>query len=116
MFVLGTRKIFLGEIQVFLQRRRVDLLKQREPNSTLKKQCCRTYFFQKATQFSQGSNVLDMPASRPDGVLVSDTCVSLPKLDRSFCNKGSLSQTVNVNLQEVFLSKSNSAFSGEKMC
>jgi hypothetical protein len=34
------------------------------------------YSFEKLTQFSQGSNVLDAPVSNTDGFLSRDPCVS----------------------------------------
>jgi hypothetical protein len=67
-------------------------LKQREPIPTLKNLSCKMYSFQKLTQFSQGNNVLDAPASKTDCFLSRDTCVSSTHLNRSVWNKMSLSQ------------------------
>jgi hypothetical protein len=48
-------------------------LEQREPISTLKQTSGRKYSFQKLTQLSQGTNVLDASASNTYGFLSRDT-------------------------------------------
>jgi hypothetical protein len=114
MFMLQKWKVSLGEIHGFLQPGDQIYLEQREPKSTLKKQSCQTYLFQKVTQFSQGCNVLDTPASKPDAVLVRDTCISSTQLERSIWNKGSQSQPLKPKLHEVFLSKTKSVLPGKQ--
>jgi long-subunit acyl-CoA synthetase (AMP-forming) len=114
MFMLQKWKVSLGEIHGFLQPGDQIYLEQREPKSTLKKQSCQTYLFQKVTQFSQGCIVLDMPASRSDAVLVRDTCVSSTQLDMSIWNKGSLSLPLKPRWHEVFFSKTKSALPGKQ--
>jgi hypothetical protein len=52
---------------------------------------CRKYSFPKLTQFSQGENALDSPASNIDGILYRDKCVSSTYLNRSIWSKQSLS-------------------------
>jgi hypothetical protein len=47
--------------------------------------------FQKPTQFSQGNNEIDAPASNKDGFLSKDKCVSATQLNRCIWNKMSLS-------------------------
>jgi hypothetical protein len=51
-------------------------LEENEHFSTLKTLICRMYSCQKLTQFSQGNNVVDAPASDRDGSLSKDTCIS----------------------------------------
>jgi hypothetical protein len=70
---------------------RIGLLEQRELIASLKNLSCRRYFFKKLTQFSQGNNVLDTPASNSNGFLSNDTYFSSPQLNRSTWNKESLS-------------------------
>jgi hypothetical protein len=57
--------------------------------STLERLCCRKYFFQKLTQFSQGNNVLHAEAFIIDCFLWRDTCVSLTLLKRHIWSKES---------------------------
>jgi hypothetical protein len=57
-------------------------LEQTEPISTFKILSCRKYSFQKLTQFSQGNNVLENPASNTDGFLSRHTCISSTQLNR----------------------------------
>jgi hypothetical protein len=66
-------------------------LEQNKPFSTLKILLCWKYSFQKLTQFSQGNNVLDAPASSSLGFLWELTCVSSTQLIRPIWNKISLS-------------------------
>jgi hypothetical protein len=51
----------------------------------------REYTFQKLTQFLQGNNVLDAPASDKSGFLSGDTCVSSTQPNMPICRKHSLS-------------------------
>jgi hypothetical protein len=44
-------------------------------------------FLEKLTQFSQGNNALDPPASNTNGCLWRDKCVSSIQLNRSIWNK-----------------------------
>jgi hypothetical protein len=71
--------------------------------STLKKVSCRTYFFQKLTQFSQGYNVLDAPGSNTDRFLSRDTCVSSLSCIDLFGTKGVYLDLEKPKLLEVFL-------------
>jgi hypothetical protein len=48
-------------------------------------------FSQKLSQFSQGNNVLDAPASGTNGFLLRDTCISSTQLKRPIRNKHCLS-------------------------
>jgi hypothetical protein len=66
------------------------------------------YSFQKLSQLSQGNNVQDAASSSIDDFLWRDTCVSSTQLNRSFWNKMILYPPWNFDLQEVFLSKTNS--------
>jgi hypothetical protein len=50
-------------------------LVQTEPIFTMKYLNCSKYTFQKLTQFSQGKNMLDTPASNTDGFFQRYTCV-----------------------------------------
>jgi hypothetical protein len=43
---------------------------------------CRNYSIQKLTQFSQGNNLLDDPASKTDGFLSRDASVSSTQLNK----------------------------------
>jgi hypothetical protein len=51
-------------------------LEQIEVISSLKHLGCKKYSFQKLSQFSQGNNILDAPASTTNRVLSRDTFVS----------------------------------------
>jgi hypothetical protein len=51
----------------------------------------RIYSFLTVTQFSQGSNVLDAPASKVDGFIRGNTLVSSTQLKIPMCSKESLS-------------------------
>jgi hypothetical protein len=59
---------------------------QREPISTLKPLSCNKYSFQKLSQFSQGGNVLDAPASNTGGFHLGDACVSSTQMNRLIWN------------------------------
>jgi hypothetical protein len=65
-------------------------LQQNEPISTLKTMIFRKYSFQKLTQFSEGNNVLDAPASNTDGFPSRDTCVSSTHMNRPIWSKQSV--------------------------
>jgi hypothetical protein len=60
---------FFQEIHVFLQLTSRDLLEGKEAIHTLKHQNCRKHSIETLTQYSQGNNVLDDPASQTDGFL-----------------------------------------------
>jgi hypothetical protein len=60
---------FFGEIMCFFNSAELSYLEQTEPISTLKYLSGSMYSTQKLTQFSQGYNVLDSPASNTDGFL-----------------------------------------------
>jgi hypothetical protein len=89
-------------------------LKQNAPSSTLITMFCGKYSFQKLTQISYGSNVLDDLASNTEDVPWRDTCVSSTQLNRPSCSKQPIS-TLNIWFQEVFLSKTNSIPTGKQM-
>jgi hypothetical protein len=67
-------------------------LEQNEHFVTLKTQIGRQYSSQKLAQFSQGNNVLDVPASNIDGCLSRDTCISSTQLNRPIWKKRSVSK------------------------
>jgi hypothetical protein len=84
-------------------------MEQRQPVSTLKSLSCRKYSFQKLTQFSEGNNVLDAPASNTNGFLLRDASVSSTQLHRPIWNKDIAHLYLEkLTLQEIFLSESNS--------
>jgi hypothetical protein len=66
-------------------------LEQTAPFFTLENLCCRKYFFQKLTQFSQGNNVFDVPPVKTEGFLLRDTFVSSTQVNRPIRSKISLS-------------------------
>jgi hypothetical protein len=78
---------------------------QTEPISTLRTMSFKKYSFPKLTQFSQGKNVLDAPASTSDGGLWTDTCVSSTQLNKPIWNKHSLSPLLKPHLAESILFK-----------
>jgi hypothetical protein len=90
------------------------LLEENEPLSTLKTLISSKYSFQKLTQFSQGNNVLDAPASNIDSFLCRDICGSPTQLKRPIYNKEPISTLKKPELQEVFLSKTDSFLSGKQ--
>jgi hypothetical protein len=79
------------KVFVFHHLYRIGQMEHREPISTLKNVSCRKYSFQKESQFSQGTNVLDAAASDIHGCLCNDTCVSSTLLNSPIWNKQSLS-------------------------
>jgi hypothetical protein len=64
---------------------------QTEPISALKIMIYRKYSCHKLTQFIQGNNVLEAPASNTDAFLLRDICVSSTWLNRPIWSKRSLS-------------------------
>jgi hypothetical protein len=65
-------------------------LEQRKPISIFKNLSSRNVAFQKLTHISQGNNVLGAPASKTDGFLSRDTCVSSTQLNMPTWNEDSL--------------------------
>jgi hypothetical protein len=113
MLRLLAQMVFFGENHVFLQlSAEYAYLCQRELISTLKNLSCRRYSFQKLTQFSQGNNVLDFPASNTDGSL--ESYMSFLNSDDEFCTYRANLQLEIPKLQEIFLSKTNSIISGKQ--
>jgi hypothetical protein len=82
---------FFGEIHVVLQLNWIGLFRSKWGILPLKTLIGRKYAFLKFNQFSQGSNVLDIPISKLDGFLSRSTCVSSTQLNRSIWNKLSFS-------------------------
>jgi hypothetical protein len=104
---------FFQEIHVFLQLTSIDLFGGKEAKNTLKHWNCRKYSFQTLTQFSQGNNVLDAPASKTDGCFLRGIHLFL-RFSRTglFLAKWAFHYLENYDLQEVFLSRSNSILPG----
>jgi hypothetical protein len=75
---------------------------------------CRKDCFQKLTEFSQGKNVLDAPASTRDGFLCRDTCVSSSQLKRPIWNEMCHCLPENCHFQEELIAKTNSILSWEQ--
>jgi hypothetical protein len=82
--------VFFKEIYDFLHRTSTGLFGANIAISILKHLSCRKYSFEKLTQFSQGKNVPDVPASNTYGFLLRDTCVSSTPLNRHVWKKMSL--------------------------
>jgi hypothetical protein len=80
-------------------------LEHTEPISTLRTMIFNKYSFPKRTQFSQGKNVLDAPASTSEGGLWTDTCVSSTQLNKPIRNEHSLSPLLKTHLAESILLK-----------
>jgi hypothetical protein len=85
-----------------------------QPISTLKLLSCRKYSCQKLTQFSQGNNVLDVPASNADGFLSRGTCVSSTLWIGLFGTKSTYLHHEKRTLQEIFLTQSNLILTGKQ--
>jgi hypothetical protein len=66
------------------------------------------YSFQKLTEFSQGNNVVNAAPANINGFLWGDTCVSSNQLSRPIWSKIFFLHLENADLQDVFLSKTNS--------
>jgi hypothetical protein len=56
----------------------IGLFGTKQPIYTLKHISCRKFSFQKLTLFTQGNNLLDVPASNTVEFFLRDTCVSSP--------------------------------------
>jgi hypothetical protein len=78
--------------------------------------CCRRYFFQKPPQFSQGNNVIDVPACDTTCFPLTNTCVSSSQLTRLTWKKHSLSQLWKTKLQEILPPKTDSVLTGKHSC
>jgi hypothetical protein len=89
---------FLWEIHVFLPLDWIAYLEQNESFSTLKTMICRTYSFQKLTQFSRGKKVLDAAASSIHSCLCRGACVPWTQLNKPTWSKYSLSPPWNTVL------------------
>jgi hypothetical protein len=76
ILLLLTQNDLIREIHVFLQFSRMAYLEQTEPISTMQTLIYKKYSFQTQTQFSQGNNLLEAPASNTDVLLSRDKCVS----------------------------------------
>jgi hypothetical protein len=90
-------------------------LEQTEPSSTFKHLRCRKYCFQNLTPFSQGNNVLEVPASKTDGFLSRGACVSSTSRISLFWTIRAYLHLETPKSQQVFLSKTNSIVT-EKQC
>jgi hypothetical protein len=77
-------------------------LEQTEPISTLKALCYRRYSFQILNRFTRESNALDVAASKTDGFLWSDICVSSGVLSRPIRANLAHIHLENYDLQDVF--------------
>ena len=97
----------------FLNSAEQGYLEQSEPMSTLEKVRFRTCFYEKPTQFSNGSNVQDPPPFCPGDVLLRDTCVSSLSSIDPFGTKGAYLHLENPTLQEVVFSNSHSVRRGK---
>jgi hypothetical protein len=82
-------------------------LEHSKPISILKHLSCKKFSFQKLTQFSQGSNVLDALASNTDGFPLRDICVTSTWMNRPVLRKWTLIHLENSDLLEVFLSNTS---------
>jgi hypothetical protein len=82
---------FLGRGVCVLQLSRISLFGANRAYLTLKHLSCMKCSFEKLTQFSQGNNVLDAPASYTNVSLSRDTGVSSTQLNRPIWNNVSLS-------------------------
>jgi hypothetical protein len=100
--------VIFWEIHVFLQVSWIGLFGAKRAYLQLETflSSCRKYFFQKLSQFTQGKNVLDVPAFTTDGFLWRVTCVSSTYLNRSIWNKMNISSSGKVWLQNYFFQKS----------
>jgi hypothetical protein len=84
--------LFFREAHVFLKICWIGLFGTKWVSFHLEKSKCRKYSFQKLTEFSQGNQVLDAPASNTDNILPRDTCVSSTQMKRPIWTNISLAQ------------------------
>jgi hypothetical protein len=66
---------------------------------------CRKYSFQRLTQFTQGNNVPYYHASKTDGFLLSNSCLSSTYLNRPIWSKQTYLHLVIPKLKKVFIEK-----------
>jgi hypothetical protein len=112
---LLTWMVLIGDIQVFLQFSWVGLFGTSKAYLHLKHQSCGKDSFQTLTQFSEGKNVLDAPASNIDGFLSRYIYVSSTHLNRPVWSNISILPPWKLQCEEVFLSKTNSILT-RKQC
>jgi hypothetical protein len=105
--MLLTQMVVIGEIHVFVQLAEQAFLEQKKPLFTMKIMICRKYSGGKLTQFSQGNIVLCAAASKMDGFLWSETCVSSTQLNRHIAANRTYPHFEKYDLQEIVLSKTN---------
>jgi hypothetical protein len=105
---------FFQEIHVFLQHTSRDLLEGKEAIHTLKHRNCKKLSIETLTQYSQGNNVLDHPASQTDGFLREIHLFLHFSRRGLFGAKQAFLFLENYDLQEVFLSTSNSILLGKQ--
>jgi hypothetical protein len=114
MLLLLTQIVFFRETHVFLQIRWKSIFGAKRDNLHLKYLSCRKHCIQKLTQYSKGINILDDPASNIDGFLW-EIHVFLPLVWIGlFGTKGAFLHYEKYDLQEVFLSKTNSILTGKE--
>jgi hypothetical protein len=99
----------LGEINVLFHLIWIGLLRAQWSYLHHEIPLLKEVFLEKLSQFPQGNNALDLPASNTDGCLWTDTCVSLTQLNRPIWYKMSLCPPWKLWFAEAFLSKTNSA-------
>jgi hypothetical protein len=105
---------FFQEIHVFLQLSQIGLFGTKCAFLPLNTPRDRQYSFPHLTQFTQRNKVLDALASNLDGFLSRDTCVSSTQLNRAIWNKLMFLPLENLDEEAVFLSKTNSIFTGKQ--
>jgi hypothetical protein len=115
MLQLLTYTDFFGEIQVFHQLRWIGVFGAKRAYQHLETPNLQKVIFQKLTQFSQGNNLLNAPASNTDGFLLRDTCVSSTYCIGLLKKKMTFLRLENSDLQEVFHSKTNSITQGNNV-
>jgi hypothetical protein len=114
MLMLLTYIFFFEEIHVFLQLSLIGLFGTKRACLHLEKPELQVLFLSNLTQFSQGNNVQDVPATDTNCFLLRDTCVSSTQVNKPFETKRAYFYLEKTKLKEIFLSNTNSILTGKQ--
>jgi hypothetical protein len=114
MLLLTTQLVFFWEIHVFHQLSWTGLVESNRVYQHFETPKLQEVFLSKLTQVSQGNNVLNAPASNKGGSLWRDSFVYSTYLIGQFGTNSGIVHIENNDLQEVFLSKTNSILTAKQ--